>query len=184
MKPMIEDLVPFHQKEFSTLIACNKASNYPGELYSQRRYLIHFFEIIAPHHFSLFGKWWPQALQTYRGPIEKKCDVLKHFRFCFAYENIQHIPGYVTEKIFDCFQAGVVPIYWGAPNISSTIPKNCYIPREEFADNASLLYHLENMDETTYNLYLKNIRNYLGSERAKLYSKEHFISLFIEAIKR
>lgn len=31
---------------------------------------------------------------------------------------------YVTEKVYDAFVAGCVPIYWGAPNIHDFIPHN------------------------------------------------------------
>ena len=36
------------------------------------------------------------------------------------------VKGYITEKIFDSFFAGVVPIYWGAENITDYVPKSLY----------------------------------------------------------
>ena len=182
LRPMIAEAVPFESKKLCTLIACNKDSSYPGELYSERRYLIQFYENSYSEGFSLFGKWWPETLRTYQGSIDKKVDCLKSFRFCYAYENIRGIPGYITEKIFDCFQAAAVPIYWGAPNISDEIPKNCYISREGFPSDYTLYSYLKNMDEATYAEYQRNIRSYLQSEKAKVYSQEHFINLFMKLI--
>jgi alpha(1,3/1,4) fucosyltransferase len=182
LHPMIPKAAPFESKQLCTLIACNKNSSYPGELYSERRYLIQFYENSPFEDFSLFGKWWPETLRTYQGPIDKKVDCLKSFRFCYAYENIRGIPGYITEKIFDCFQAAAVPIYWGAPNISCEIPKNCYISREEFPSDYTLYSYLKNMDEAAYSEYQRNIRSYLESEKAQAYSQEHFINLFMKLI--
>ena len=182
MKPMISEPVDFYMKNLSTLIACNKESFYPGELYSERRNLIYFFETVNANDFILFGKWWPSSLKNYAGPIEKKVDCLKFFRFCYAYENIRNIPGYITEKIFDCFQAGTVPIYWGAHNIGSYIPKDCFISRQDFSDDAALYTFLKNMDEVSYNQYVCNIQQFLSSPQAALYSKEHFITLFMNLI--
>ncbi len=184
IQPMIPDTVDYHSKQLCTLIACNKASDYPGELYSERLKLIHFFEYGPYDGFILYGKWWPGSYSTYAGPIDKKVDTLKFFRFCYAYENIENIPGYITEKIFDCFHAGTVPIYWGAPNIRDYIPKGCFIAREDFSDNEELYSYIRNMDEEHYQQYLENIRTFLGSPEAQLYSKEHFISLFMKLINQ
>ena len=182
IRPMITDIPNYHSKELCTLIACNKESHFPGELYSERRNLIQFYENTPHNDFTLYGKWWPPSLRNYAGPIDKKVDTLKHFRFCYAYENIRNVPGYITEKIFDCFQAGTVPIYWGAPNISSYIPKNCYISREDFPNDTALHSYIKNMDEMTYQEYQENIRRYLESSQAQLYSQDHFISLFMHLI--
>ena len=35
--------------------------------------------------------------------------------------------GYITEKILDCLESGIVPIYAGAPNIDRIIPNDCFI---------------------------------------------------------
>jgi alpha(1,3/1,4) fucosyltransferase len=182
IRPAIDEMIDYSDKRLCTLIACNKDSSFPGELYSERRALIQFYENSPHDDFTLYGKWWPYNLTTYAGPIDKKADILKNYRFSFAYENIRNISGYITEKIFDCFQVGTVPIYWGAPNISSYIPKNCYISREDFADNTALYSYIKNMDATKYEEYQKNIRNYLQSPKAQLYSQEHFISLFMNLI--
>jgi len=182
MHPAITDIPPFNSKKLCTLIACNKDSIFPEELYSERRNLIQFYENSPYNDFTLYGKWWPHTLTTYAGPIDKKVDTLKHFRFCYAYENIRNIPGYITEKIFDCFHSGTVPIYWGAPNISSYIPKNCYISREDFLNDTALYSYITNMDEAEYEEYQQNIRRYLQSQQAQLYSQDHFISLFMKLI--
>ena len=49
---------------------------------------------------------------------------MQHYRFYICYENTEGVEDYITEKIFDCFAAGFVPIYWGASNIEKYIPKN------------------------------------------------------------
>lgn len=49
--------------------------------------------------------------------IPYKLEGLKDYRFQIVVENAR-INGYFTEKIIDCFAAGVIPIYWGSPNIS------------------------------------------------------------------
>ena len=67
--------------------------------------------------------------------IDRKIDVLKKYRFCICYENIKDVSGYVTEKIFDAFWAGCIPVYLGADNISDHVPKNCFISRRDFGSD-------------------------------------------------
>lgn len=184
--PVLNPMIPpvdFSSKKLSSLIACNKESSHPNELYSQRRKVIEFFETLPNNDFDLYGKWWPNSYKTYKGPTERKVDCLKHYKFSFTYENVKNIPGYITEKIFDCFQAGAVPIYWGASNISQYVPKNCFIAREDFQDEESLYAFLKNMSETEYQEYLHNIQAFLTSDAAQLYSIEHFIYIFMNLIR-
>jgi glycosyltransferase involved in cell wall biosynthesis len=181
-RPSIEESVPFHLKRLCTLIACNKSSNFPGELYTERLKTIDFFERLREAEFDFFGKGWPHFYENYQGSVDRKSDVLKFYKFAIAYENVKGIPGYVTEKIFDCFQAGTVPVYWGAPNVSEYIPKTCFIAREDFPDEASLYRFLRGIDESSYEKYMAEIRKYLSSDAARAYSVEHFIELFIKHI--
>lgn len=182
MNPMIDDVIDFDAKRLCTLIGCNKTSSHPNELYTERANVIRFFENTHSNDFVFYGKGWPNSYKTYDGPIERKIDYMKFYKFAFCYENIKNMPGYVTEKIFDCFQAGVVPIYWGAPNIERYVPKNCYIAREDFNSLTEVYEFISNMKKDEYNKYIENIRNFLKSEQARLYSKEHFVEMFMDII--
>jgi hypothetical protein len=58
--------------------------------------------------------------------LPDKWDGLAPFRYSVAIENSRH-DHYWTEKIADCFLAGTVPIYWGAPNIKDYFPEESMI---------------------------------------------------------
>lgn len=47
---------------------------------------------------------------------DNKIDYLKQFKFTICPENIS-VKGYTTEKLFQAFDAGCIPIYWGGENI-------------------------------------------------------------------
>ena len=181
LRPMVHP-TEFYLKRFSTMIACNKESSYPGELYSERDKIVHFFENFPNDDFDLYGKRWPNSYKSYQGPIETKVNCLRFYKFSFAYENVRGVPGYVSEKIFDCFHAGTVPIYWGAPNICSYIPENCFIAREDFEDERALYEFLKAMTPQEYGEYMENIQKFLTSDAAQLYSIENFIRIFMDLI--
>jgi hypothetical protein len=58
--------------------------------------------------------------------LPDKWEGLAPFRYSLAVENSRH-DHYWTEKIADCFLAGTVPIYWGAPNIRDYFPEEAMI---------------------------------------------------------
>lgn len=76
-------------------------------------------------------------MKVYRGSCENKLEVMSRYNFALCYENMP-MDGYVTEKIFDCFYSGCIPVYWGGSDISAFIPKNCFISRNEFYTERSL----------------------------------------------
>jgi len=72
---------------------------------------------------------------------DDKQATIAQFRFAFAIENISY-PGYHTEKIIDCFAAGVIPLYLGDPKISQAIPSEAFIHLADFSSLAALEAHL------------------------------------------
>jgi hypothetical protein len=71
------------------------------------------------------NKW--KAFPNYHGMAKDKQKTLKRYNFVLAFEN-SDFPGYITEKIFDAFKSGAVPLYWGGGGfLKETIPADCYI---------------------------------------------------------
>jgi hypothetical protein len=66
--------------------------------------------------------------------------VFNRYKFILCFENSKG-DGYITEKIFNCFFARTIPIYWGADNINLFINKNSFINVENdgWIDNVKLL---------------------------------------------
>lgn len=177
LNKMITEIIPYQQKKLATMISCNKKSYHPDELYTARTQVIQFFEGVESNDFDLYGKFWDgNTIKNYKGAIDRKVDTLKHYKFCYCYENIKNIRGYVTEKIFDCFHAGCVPIYLGASNISDYIPKSCFIDRRDFATDQQLYTYLKEMPEHIYNNYIREIQKFLKTTNAARYSIDSFVA--------
>lgn len=183
LKEMIPDLVPFEDKKLCTLVIGKHSSRHPQELYSEREKAIRFFEEHYSDEFDFYGHGWnPSEFKTYRGAILDKLQVMKQYRFSICYENMRDIRGYITEKIFDSFAAGCVPVYLGASNIAEVIPKECFIDRREFKDLNELYFFLKNMEKEQYENYLTQIRTYLNSEAAKRFSQENFAKIILNSV--
>lgn len=174
MYKMKKEIVPFQEKKLLCMICRNKSSDYPDEIYSLRRRAIEHFENSG--EFDLYGYGWEGAgLLCYQGSIPDKYKVLREYRFSLCFENTQNINGYITEKIFDCFHVGSIPVYLGASNVTDYIPKECFIDLRDFKSFDDLHQYLKCMDINEYQNYLLNIRRFLASQGAKLYTDEQFV---------
>lgn len=180
-RPMIPPQTDFQNKKLCTLIACNKTSYHPHELYSERLKILQFFDKENPGDFDLYGPGWP-SYSVYRGMIKAKAPVLERYRFAICYENIKEIKGYVTEKLFDCFYAGCVPVYWGASNVADYIPQNCYIDRRAFKSNRQLYQFLKKMAPEQHQSYINNIKIYLESPQCEPFTANYFVDWFIRSV--
>lgn len=173
------------------------------DLYHERVRAIRWFERYAPQDFALYGYGWDQSARqpvvggiihalekrwvrrafspfpSWRGIAPTKAEVLRQSRFSIVYENAI-FRGYITEKIFDAFCAGNVPIYWGAPDITKYIPKACFIDRRDFSSYEALYDFLRMMTEETYRGYQQAIWDFLHSPQAERFS----IACFVETIVR
>lgn len=182
-RPQLADLPSFEQKKLCTLVASDLTSKDQNELYSHRKEAIRYFEAANEEGFEFYGrKWDPSEYKSYRGACPDKLSVIKNYRFCICYENTSETPGYITEKIFDCFAAGVVPIYWGASNVEQYIPKDCFIDRRDFSSLSELHLFMKAMSKETHEKYLASIQAFLTSEVAKQFTFEAFAQHLYDAV--
>jgi hypothetical protein len=194
------------KSKFCTLIASKKRADHPLEIYSQRLEAIRWFEKNHPDEFDLYGIGWdgykvirrswakkistmpflsnklPLRFPSYRGRVDLKRPVLEQYRFSICYENARDIPGYISEKIFDCFFAGCVPVYRGANNVTDHIPKNCFIDKRDFGSYEELYRFMKSMDDKLYLGYLDNIEAFLKSAKGRQFSSECFCRTIVDML--
>jgi len=198
-------------RKLCTLIAGCRTShgiiNQSLDLYSKRIEAIRWFEKNNPDQFDIYDLGWnkkhtfrgsifkkvlnrigfirklfTQKYPSYCGEISKKHDVLKKYKFAICYENCKDIKGYITEKIFDCFFAGCIPIYWGADNITDHIPESCFIDKRRFNTYESLYDYLMSISEKQYLNYLYSIEDFLKSEKGYPFSADYFVQTLTKEI--
>lgn len=122
------------------------------------------------------------ARRVYRGRASTKAEVLGQYTFALCFENMI-LTGWITEKIFDCFFAGTIPIYWGAPNITDRIPAECFIDMRRFSSYPDLHAYLKSLDANAIRTYRQNARDFLSSPQFKPFSKDAFVDMFRKIIR-
>jgi len=181
-------------RAFLTMINTNKKprSHHKG-LYSERIKAVKFFS--RTNEIDLYGFGWDKrpffpywfyksALQkVYKGSVESKYQTLSKYNFAMCFENMI-MRGYITEKIFDCFFAGTIPVYWGAFDIEKYVLKECFIDVREFKNYGELRAFLKSLTKSEIESYRENARKYLSSEQYKPFTKEYFAEMFVGVTKK
>lgn len=195
IRPMFFDLASpagsgakFQDKKLCAIIGHVLSGLFTSQdaIYSRRKDVLDWFAANHPNDMDLYGKQ-PYGVGTlkqypfFRGAAESKRDTLTGYRFSFCYENSRY-PDYISEKLFDCFLAGCVPIYIGAPNVTDYVPRDAFIDPEEFRDLAELYQYLCSMKESEYFSYLRSGRTVLKTSFAQSYLPEHFTTTVLNAM--
>lgn len=91
-----------------------------------------------------------------RGDVDNwnssKIAYLSKFKFNIAFEN-SNAPGYITEKLSDCFLGNTVPIYRGSCGNPAPFPKEAMICANDFPTTEALIARIREVNEND-DLYL------------------------------
>ncbi|HEX7979298.1 MAG TPA: glycosyltransferase family 10 [Gemmatimonadaceae bacterium] len=104
------------------------------------------------------------ASAAWRGAAPSKSQTMSQYRFALCFEN-SVLKGWMTEKLFDCFFVGTIPIYWGAPDVLEWVPAECFIDMRQFRDLAELRAFLHALTPAEEQRYRDAARAFLESER-------------------
>ena len=187
------------KKNFCIMINSNKSNNHVNDLYGERKKIVNWFENNHPDKFDLYGYGWNEfsfrgsryfknilkskifeklkinKLKTFKGEYNGlKKNLLEKYKFSICFENAKNYSGLVTEKIFHCFYAGCIPIYYGAKNISELIGFDCYIDYRKFNKPELMYNYLINLSEREILKYMENIEMFLNSEQFNKFEINNF----------
>lgn len=136
-------------------------------------------------------RWWDRihpdpglvaARRVYRGIAASKSEVVGQYTFALCFENMT-LKGWITEKIFDCFYAGTVPVYWGDPEIATKIPPRCFIDMREFRGYPELRAFLKSLSRDQIQGYRDAARDYLGSSQSYPFTRDALVDIFRQIVK-
>jgi len=192
------------QKPLSLEIVLNDFSNV-NELYSERIRAV--VELHNMCRVDLYGFDWDASLYQvmrkilgnhafphmywknrkllkamYKGQAKSKYETLSRYKFAITFENMA-LPGYITEKIFDCFFVGTIPIYLGAPDIDKSVPESCFIDMRDFNNYKELYTYISNLSDAEISSFKQAARSYLSSEQYQPFTGERFAQQFEADLK-
>ncbi len=143
--------------------------------------------------FDLYGEGWrhrhpavePElhaaAQRAYRGTVRDKLALLARYRFALVYENTR-FPGYVSEKLFDCFFARCIPVYSGAPDVALYVPPAAFIDVRQFPSFPELSRYLHRMTEADAKRYVDAAYAFLISPAYEEWCADRFARDLVDAL--
>ena len=190
--------ISFPTKRFLVAISRNRWSYMPQSTYSFRKRAYRYFMRAFPDGFDLYGQGWNKPCVFYervlghpmfaswRGEIEDSWDAkvrtIAKYKFALCFENSASEPGYISEKITDCFCARCVPIYYGSKGTDELIPRDAWIDLRDFRNFRELARFIEEMDEARYNRYIGAIDRFMASDRLSFFSTDHFCGVIADRL--
>ncbi len=174
----------FKSRKMMFLMNTVKNNPHPECLYGHRVFAAQFFTKEALFDFDIYGRGWDiRMFPNYKGHVENKMDTMRKYKFCLAYENCRHAVGYITEKMIDCIAAGVVPVYYGAPNVKDHIPPECFIDVRDSDDYVKILAMMREMTYEQYMGYMNAMKEFVMTEKCFQYQNRDFVQNMIDHIK-
>jgi hypothetical protein len=163
------------------------------EIYKDRVEAIYHFSKLNGFH--LYGQGWENSIpgfparfhlaakKSFKGAINPnaKLDVMNRYKFALCFENCI-FPGYVTEKIFDCFLSACIPVYYGAPDIEDFVPPEAFIDYRKFKDFDELEHYLLSLSEQDSFNMLESARRFLASKDFDKYETRKIVEKIFERI--
>ncbi|HTW94344.1 MAG TPA: glycosyltransferase family 10 [Tepidisphaeraceae bacterium] len=169
-----------------------------SELYSRRRRLARSAERECRDLLDIYGRGWDGGSRGWiycllpNSPykclveplIRDKSELLSRYRFCVTFENAQTNFAWITEKLFDALNAGVVPIYLGAHGISDYVWPEAFVDARQFKGDRELLEFARDCSEEKWNELRAQGRRYLASTQAWQFTAEAYAQRVSEVILR
>jgi hypothetical protein len=188
----------FADKRFLVAVSRNRWSYMPQSTYPLRKRAYRYFEHALPGQFDLYGTGWNEPcifyerwlghprFSSWRGTIENTWDAkvqkMAEYKFALCFENNASEPGYISEKMLDCFCARCVPIYYGSAGTDALIPRDAWIDMRNFRGFSELKAYLCGVDESRYNRYLAAIDQFMHSDQLNFFSMDHFYGVLADRL--
>lgn len=109
--------------------------------------------------------------------IIKKLDFYQTCKFSLCFENGQH-PGYATEKLYEGWLGGTIPIYWGSSTVALDFNKDAFINWHDFKNDEECIQYIKHVDKhspayesiyenglfrnTRFGVFERQFRNWFG----------------------
>lgn len=153
----LEKHLPYRER-INGILCLNKVNytNNVGDIYYLRKEVMEGMPDIPGFEKHIYSRS-PWGGSMYQGSIPfyhshyENLKKIGEYKFCLAFESTYHEYysfDFITERMFNCFKAKTIPIYFGCYNIESHVPKNLFIDYRDFNyDHKLLAEYLANFPE-------------------------------------
>ena len=124
-------------------------------------------------HIASVRYWFKKPIYLVMSPDEK-IDVMSRYKYALVIENSMD---YMTEKLFDAFFAGCIPIYVGPPAVNFGIPEDLFI--QALPNLIDIDRSIELAFEMNYSMWNKRMTKWINdSDLRHKWSMENSVKQF------
>ena len=160
-----------------------------GSLYQERFSVSLCLAEMLAGDFDIYGPGWSRignaAIRAaYRGPaLEAKLELLGRYRFTIAYENCLNDVGYISEKLFDAFLAGTVPVYLGNLKIEELVPTASFVDARKFTSRKELGAFIKGMPKRQWAEMRAAGDAFLRNGADRLFGADQYVQAVLQAVQ-
>lgn len=115
--------------------------------------------------------------------VKAKCDFLNNYKFNLCFENSSYA-GYTTEKLYEAYMGGTVPIYWGSTTIECDFNPKAFLNWHDYQDDDAFMEAIIEVDtkpelyeqmylEPLFNSWKEPYNKYLDMNRFRKWFKKN-----------
>lgn len=78
--------------------------------------------------------------------MKSKLEWLKNYKFNMCFENSSY-PGYVTEKLYEAYIGGTIPIYWGSATVEVDFNPKAFLNWFDYKDDDAFIRAIIELDQ-------------------------------------
>lgn len=120
-----------------------------------------------------------------------KVEAIRDYKIHLSFENGDS-PGFITDKIYQPMEAGVLPVWMGTVDVADVVPKGSYVDVADFDTPRDVANYLKKLleNETRYNSYFEWKHKPFDAEfeavNRVLWEVDHFcrVCYYVDAMER
>jgi hypothetical protein len=85
------------------------------------------------------------VLEYGENAMKAKQEYLRKFKFNMCFENSSY-PGYATEKLYEAYYGGTIPIYWGSPTIDCDFNPKAFLNWHNYQNDEDFIEAIKRLD--------------------------------------
>lgn len=112
--------------------------------------------------------------------MKAKLEWLVDYKFNICFENSTY-PGYATEKLYEAYMGGTIPIYWGSPTIEVDFNPKAFLNWYDYGSDEALIEAIIELDQDADKykqmymepLFTKNSNRFMDLKRLASWFETH-----------
>lgn len=135
-----------NKKFFGCFLVSNNSNGWKQIVFDNTGERANVFHALSEYKFVASGGKHLNNI-GYVVPQKDTMSFLSQCKFIIAYENTKSFPGYITEKVFQAYFAGAIPIYYTHSSSLNDINPESIVAQNYFPSRTEMINYIKELDQ-------------------------------------